>query len=37
MATFYVSKTNGNDSNNGTTKATAVATIGKAFEEAAKI
>jgi hypothetical protein len=32
MATFYVSKTNGNDSNDGTTKATAVATLPKAFD-----
>lgn len=32
MATYYVSKTNGNDSNAGTTKATAVATLPKAFE-----
>jgi hypothetical protein len=32
MATYYVSKTDGNDSNNGLTKATAVATLPKAFE-----
>jgi hypothetical protein len=32
MATYYVSKTEGNDSNNGLTKETAVATLPKAFE-----
>ncbi len=35
MATIYVSKSGGNDSNNGTSKATAVATLPYAFQLAA--
>ena len=34
MATYYVSKTAGNDSNNGTTTSTPFATIEKAFLKA---